>query len=67
MKNQDIKRQFFQNLDFLYLTGHLKMMLPQKCQILDPLPHVTISHTCHLSPPCVTRQIVTNFILDQRP
>ena len=50
--------------------GHSKMMSPQKFQIFEPPPpYVAVSHIFHynLPPsPFVTRQLVTNFFLDQR-
>ena len=50
--------------------GSFKNDVPRKCQILDPAPpYVTLSHFFHYSPYSthVTRQIVTEFCLDQRP
>ena len=44
------------------------MTSPQKHQILDPLPHVIISHFFHyMLTPYVNRQIVANFFIDEGP
>ena len=52
-----------------FYRGHSKMTSPQKCQILDPLPLMSPLVTFFIisPPPYVTRQIVTNFFLNQRP
>ena len=48
---------------------HSKIMSPQEWEILDPSgPYVIVSYFFHYTRSSnVTRQIVTNFFLDQRP
>ena len=52
-----------------FYRGHSKMTSPQKCQILDLLPLMSplVTFFIILPPPHVTRQIVTDFFLNQRP
>ena len=55
-------------LFYLEIKGHSKMTSPRKYQILDPPPSMSQLVTFSLySLPDITRQIVTNFLRDQRP
>ena len=59
----------YPQINSLNIRDHSKMTSPQNCQILDPPPPMSLLDTFFVvaPPPYVTRQIKTNFSLDQRP
>ena len=65
----DKKRSNRRSDKFMFHRGHSKMTPPRKCQILDPPPPMSplITFFTTAPTPDVTRQIVTNFFLGQRP
>ena len=52
----------------MIIRDHSKDVIAKMLNFRAPFPYVTVSHVFHyILSPYVTRQIVTNFVLEQTP